>query len=131
MNAWDESGRALLADVADTDLGSVDWGTSAAGLFNVGYGGWEIGTGIPWFAAGVVGTGVAGPFGLPPLLFSGYQLSTGAARTGKGLGQFASGVNRSVDCEDDQTLGANLGRFFTGVLPGPVNSILDLMAGLP
>ncbi len=130
VKAWDETAGEVVADIADTDLGSTDWGTSAAGLFNIGYGGWKLGTGGPWFAAGVAGTAVAGPLGVPPLLFGSYQLATGAARTGKGFGQFFDGVNRDVQCDDDQTLGANLGRFVTGVLPGPVNNAWDLLAGL-
>ncbi|MDQ3782656.1 MAG: DUF6531 domain-containing protein, partial [Actinomycetota bacterium] len=94
VNDW-QAGVGIIGDfvddVASIDLGTFDFGTAAAAGVNVLYGGYKIATGVPLILAGSAATvslPLIGQVGGPTAVAYGiYQVTTGVARLGRGVGQ--------------------------------------------
>jgi len=125
------------SDVWNTDLGSTDWGGMAAAGFNVGYGTYSFVGGVVILSGGTAATAtipivglVAGPVAI---VFGGYKVLSGGARTYRGLGQ----IQDLIDCgqveagPDGQSLGDNVGRFWYNVTPSLSEGLWDWLGGLP
>jgi RHS repeat-associated protein len=114
-------------------IGTFDWGTTAAGVFNMAYGGYKIVTGAEAAAASIGLLFTPPPFDLlaiPAGVASIYQLTTGVAREVRGIRQVVKGATTPAkDC----TIGDNALRFGLGTIPGvgAGKDIWDLIGGAP
>lgn len=105
-------GRALNAD-----LGPTDWGTIGASLVNVGYGAHNTWSGYVLITAAEYSGRLPyiNRYSPAARALGAWKLSTGSARTYRGLRQ-AAGIESLEDC-DDTTLLGNVIRLFRGVTP--------------
>jgi RHS repeat-associated protein len=122
--------KNYFAQVWDHQL-DKDWGTAAAGSFNVVYGGTRFLTGI----AALQASGACGMFGPEMMVVcagaSAYMIVTGGARVYRGVNQLRDYDNNPYASGDGCSVGSNAGRFVRGIAPKPAGSIWDLLGGLP
>lgn len=112
------------------DVQHFDYGTAAAGIVNVGYGGWKIESGVALIGAS--GAALTIPF-VGPILSAGafaggsYQLVSGTGRIIRGGEEiYGAATTPPTDC----SVTGNLQRFGWGLLPRPVHSVWDLLGDL-
>lgn len=114
-------------------VGTFDWGTTAAGVFNIAYGGYKLVSGAEAAAASIALLVAPPPFdvlAIPTGIASIYQLTTGAAREVRGIRQVVQG---STTPTSECTVGDNALRFGLGIIPagGAGKDIWDLIGGAP
>ena len=110
-----------------TGAASVDYGTIAAGAFNVAYGTYKSFRGVTTLAAIPMAATVPvfGPLtGTAAAAYGGYQVVTGTARQIRGVRQLVN-LRR---CRTDCGRGGNAERFLRGV--GPGKGTIDFLGGL-
>jgi RHS repeat-associated protein len=105
----------------NADVGAFDYGTEAAAFINFGWGSYKLSTGLWVLGAAIVGSPVevALPIvgwvaGGAVLAYGGYQTTTGAAKVVKAYRQ---AFQVATVPTHDRTVGANLTRFWRGVVP--------------
>ncbi|HEY0217020.1 MAG TPA: RHS repeat-associated core domain-containing protein, partial [Cellulomonas sp.] len=112
-----------------------DWGTLAAGVVNILWGGLSLGMGIETMLAGgaATATGIGALVGIPAVFIGMYKVVTGGAKVARGVRQVNEAL--SVPCENSCDAGSNVGRFLTRVVPGGQvlykAGWLDWLGGMP
>lgn len=133
-NLASATGRAVNT-VWNTNVGSFDYGTTAASGFNIVYGSYKISTGVAAIEVGTVAQGVpiiGNMGGTVAYAYGAYQITTGSTRFIRGTGQGADLARGRKACiPREQTVGANVNRFAAGIGPRFSEGWVHGLGGLP
>ena len=101
--------------------GTHDWGTSGAGVINLGFGAYKVYSGGVGLVGGFVFLGTPfAPLGVAAMAYGAWNLGTGSARVVRGYTQVRGGPRR---CSQSCGIRGNGTRLVKGLLPKPFSRV--------